>query len=89
MVKISKLEDAYSFPGFRALPKLIGVFGDSFARVITLTRRQKKRHVVPVVGCIKGFTTEKLEGFEISPVAGFASIWIWKSAVSFARIVVL
>ena len=86
MVKISRLEDAYSFPGFRALPKLSGVFGDSFARVITLIRRQKKRHVAPVVEYIKVFTTGKLDGYETSPVAGFASIWTWRFAVSFASV---
>jgi hypothetical protein len=89
MVKISKLEDAYSFPGFRVLSKLSGVFGDSFARVITLNRRQKKRCAVSVGGYIKSFTTGKLEGCETSPVAGFASFWILKFAVSFARPVAL
>lgn len=87
MVKISKLEDAYRYPGFRALPKLKGVFGDSFARVITLIRRQKKRHAAPAVGYIKGFTTEKLDGYETYPVAGFASIWTSRFAVFFAGVV--
>jgi hypothetical protein len=85
MVKISKLEDAYRFPGFRALSKLSGVFGDSFARVITLIRRQKKRHAAPVVGYIRVFTTGKLDGYETFPVVGFASIWTWRFAVSFAK----
>lgn len=84
MVKISRLEDAYSFPGFRAHPKLSGVFGDSFARVITLIRRQKKRHVEFVVGYIKVFTIRKHDGYETFPVAGFASIWTLRFAVSFA-----
>jgi hypothetical protein len=42
------LSDLYSFPGFRALSKLKGILGDSPARVITLRRRQKKRHALHV-----------------------------------------
>lgn len=36
------LSGLYSHPGFRARSKLIGVYGDSYARVIKLVRRQKK-----------------------------------------------
>ena len=41
--KSKRLLDAYRFPGFRPLPGLCGVFGDSHARVVRLVRRSKKR----------------------------------------------
>ncbi|MEW6168879.1 MAG: hypothetical protein AB1651_14460 [Pseudomonadota bacterium] len=38
-----RLTDAYTFPGFRVLRTVRGVFGDPKARVVTLVRRSKKR----------------------------------------------
>lgn len=42
------LSEIYSHPGFRARSKLTGIFGDPYARVISLVRRQKK----PFVRCV-------------------------------------
>jgi len=39
------LSSLYSFPGFRASNQLKGILGDPHARIITLSRRQKKRFV--------------------------------------------
>jgi hypothetical protein len=47
----------YNFPGFRARAQFkCGVFQDSKARVVELTRRQKKRFV-PVAGSHPGVST--------------------------------
>ena len=35
------LSELYSHPGFRARNKLTGIYGDRYARVIQLVRRQK------------------------------------------------
>jgi len=43
MRKKLQLRDAYRFPGFRTNAAVHGIFGDHKARVITLTRREKKR----------------------------------------------
>ena len=37
------LSELYSHHGFRARSKLTGVYGDPYARVIKLVRRQKNR----------------------------------------------
>lgn len=80
MSKSKKLEDAYRFAGFRPLSKIRGVFNDAFARVIVLSRREKKRHASLVVVFTRGFTIGKPDGFETFPAVAFASIWNWKSA---------
>ena len=41
-VKRRRLADAYTFPGFRPLQRVQGMFGDPRARLITLVRRGKK-----------------------------------------------
>jgi hypothetical protein len=46
--KPKSLLDAYRFAGVRPKARLRGVFGDPKARIITLTRRSKKRCVVVV-----------------------------------------
>ena len=42
------VRELFSMPGFVANATLDGIFGDSHARIITLTRR-KKRLCVPIV----------------------------------------
>ncbi len=75
MAKFKKLEDAYRFPSFHPLPNIRGVFGDPFARVITLTRREKKRLAAPVAVFTRGITTVKADVFETFPAVAFASTW--------------
>lgn len=43
------LASLYSFPGFKAMANLKGIYGDPESRIITLKRRQKKRFA-PAVG---------------------------------------
>jgi hypothetical protein len=54
------LSDLYRFPGFRALGRLKGIWGDSHARVIRLIRRAKKRFAVVVAAACGVFTTSGL-----------------------------
>ena len=46
--KCRRLADAYTFPGFRPLARVQGLFGDPKARLITLVRRRKKRSAARV-----------------------------------------
>ena len=52
MIKQKRLSDAYRFPGFQPMQKLVGIFGDPKARVIRLKRIEKKRVVHSVVESI-------------------------------------
>jgi hypothetical protein len=80
MTKPIKLEDAYRFPGYVPQANVRGIFGDSSARVLTLRRKEKKRHAAPVDLSTRDFTTGKLGAYETYPVVGFASTWNWRFA---------
>ena len=69
------LLDAYRFPGCRPQARLRGVFGDPKARVITLTRRSKKRFAAAVLARTRAGTTGVCARFAISPAAMRASTW--------------
>ncbi len=75
--KRRRLADAYTFPGFRPLERVQGLFGDPKARLITLVRRGKKRSVVLAVSRTEPGTTAGAVGFGICPVPTTASTWIW------------
>ena len=45
MGKLKRLQDIYRFPHFVPRAEVRGIFGDPYAVVITLRRRQKKRDV--------------------------------------------
>lgn len=79
MVKKRRLLDEYQFPGFRPMSKILGIFGDPKARVVSLKRSQKKRHVVAAVPCITVITTRQCDGYGICPVGMPGSTWKWKS----------
>src|SRR5271157_5638726 len=54
--KRRRLVDAYRFAGFRPVEHVRGVFGDPYARIITLVRRSKKQWVFAgSCGCFQGF----------------------------------
>lgn len=55
------LRALFSMPGFVARGTLTGVFGDRYARVITL-RRQKKQRSVPTVATAAGVATISTSG---------------------------
>jgi hypothetical protein len=67
--------DAYRFAGVRPKARLRGVFGDSKARIITLTRRSKKLFAVVVAEPIVAFTIVPRGRYGISPLATCASTW--------------
>lgn len=50
------IRELFAFPGFTALSKLVGVFGDRYARVIQLKRRKKQpfvRTAVSAAGALR------------------------------------
>jgi hypothetical protein len=59
--KRRRLTDTYTFPGFRPLQTIIGLFGDPRARLIRLVRRGKKRSAV-YVARRTGFGTTGVRG---------------------------
>lgn len=61
------LAELYSYHGFRARSKLSGVYGDPYARVIKLERRQKKQFVQVVIQHQKHITIKKINKHEIFP----------------------
>jgi len=71
--KRRRLADAYTFPGFRPLARVQGLFGDPQARLITLVRRGKKRSAAPAVRFTVAGTTAADAGSGISPVPATAS----------------
>ena len=69
------LASLYSFPGFRANCRLSGIFGDPHARVITLTRRQKKVSALHAASLrVDSMTVESTESAMWTPQVP-ASIW--------------
>ena len=60
----------FAFPGFNASSKLVGKFGDRYARVIQLKRRKKQPSVVTVVS-----TTRIRCGYETCRLPDGESTW--------------
>ncbi len=77
---LTRLEDIYRFPGFRAKPELCGIFGDPNAVVVTLTRRRKKLHAASAVRGTRVTTISGGGGFGISPAVTGGSTSRWKCA---------
>lgn len=86
MTKSIKLQDAYRFPGFVPQAIVRGVFGDSSARILTLSRKEKKRHAAPVALSTRDFTTGKLGAYETFPAVGFVSTWSSRFVVFLAGV---
>ena len=78
-----KLQDTYRFPGFVPAMIIHGIYGNPQARVVSLTRRQKKQPVESVVGGTAATTTASSRSCAIYRVATYASTWRWKSVNSF------
>ena len=72
------LSDSYRFPGFTPQRTVVGIFGDSNARVIRLTRRGKKQSVASVARFTEALTIKRSSGSVISPLAMPASIWNYR-----------
>ena len=56
----------FAFPGFYASSKLVGVFGDRYARVIKLKRRKKQLAALIVATDAEAITTRRCCGCETS-----------------------
>ena len=65
----------FAFPGFTVSSKLVGVYGDRYARVIQLKRRKKQPSVCPVDIATGGVTTKRLCEYVISRWPDGESIW--------------
>ena len=83
-VKRRRLADAYTFPGFRPLQRVQGIFGDPGVRLITLVRRGKKRSVAPAARHIAAGTTAGDGGYGIclAPITGFISSWRYVGSIA-------
>jgi len=79
------LSELYFHHGFRARSKLTGVYGDPYARVIKLVRRQKKLFALFVIRRQRPITTAKSNGQEIFPVVHSESMLSLNTAVYFAK----
>jgi hypothetical protein len=78
------LRDSYRFPGFKPSATVVGVFGDRMARVIVLSRREKKRPAARVDG-FTGPGTIASGGESVTcRAATGASSSTWRSAGSSA-----
>jgi hypothetical protein len=74
------LLDGYRFPGFRTYSRVKGLFGDSTAIVIILSRRQKKRSAENAAPFIARFTIARPSLRETSaPVAGG---YTWSTSIA-------
>jgi hypothetical protein len=76
-IKRRRLADAYTFPCFRPLQRVQGMFGDPSARLVTLVRRGKKRSAARAVLRILAGTTDDVDGFATcrAPITAFTSTW--------------
>lgn len=82
MRKNKKLLDEYRFPGFRPRAAVKGRFGDNKARIIELTRRQKKLFAGVAEPSIRVFTTERIELSGICPAGTRGYMYQWKRGAS-------
>jgi hypothetical protein len=80
MGKLKRLVDAYRFPGFRPHTRVKGKFGDPYALIVTLDRRQKKRHAGAVAPCTASFMTARSDWFGTWAAVTAESTWRQKSA---------
>jgi hypothetical protein len=69
-----QLRDLYRFPGFVPRATLHGIFGDSWAVVLSLQRRGKKQSAAAAGKYRRPITISDRAGYAISPVAIGASI---------------
>jgi len=75
----------FAFPGFTAASKLLGKFGDRYARVIQLKRRKKQPSVLTVVSGAEVDTTRRCCGYETGRWPDGGSTWNSNAGVSAVR----
>jgi len=69
------VRDLMVVPGFVVCSKLLGVFGDRYARVIVLRRRKKQPSAHVAGGDVMGATINGRAGFGICRLGRGASGW--------------
>jgi len=79
-----RLTDSYRFPGFTPEPVVRGVFGDPYAVVVTLKRREKRLAARCVIVPGRPSMTVSSTGRAISVQATGASTWSSSSGASSA-----
>ena len=79
MKNLKSIRALFAFPGFNASSKLVGKFGDRYARVIQLKRRKKQPSVVTVVSAAAGRYDKKVLRVRDLSVAG------WRIYLEFER----
>ena len=72
----------FALPGFTAASKLVGIFGDRYARVIKLKRRKKQLSVVSVGTDAQGVTTRGFCEYETFRLLDGGSIWSLNAGAS-------
>lgn len=85
MKKPKSIRDLFVFPGFTASSKLVGIFGDRYARIIQLKRRKKQASVLTVCTDAVGVTTGRFCGYVISRLPVDESTWSSNAGVSIVR----
>ena len=75
----------FAFPGFYASSKLVGVFGDRYARVIQLKRRKKQPAALIVDTGTEAITTRKCCGCETSRWLDGVFTWSLNAGVFVVR----
>ncbi len=79
------LRDLFSMPGFVANAKLSGVFGDRYARVVTLKRRKKRPSAQAAVIAAEAVTINAPAGCATFRWPGFESTLSSSAGASTAR----
>lgn len=79
-MKKNTLYQTYAFPDFTPQKMLLGLAGDSNARIIVLKRHKKKHFARSAVEGIERFTTARPNWFGTNPVATCTSTCKWKYA---------
>ena len=74
MKQARTLRELFSFPGFYAMNRLEGVFGDPKARIVELKRQKKEQYAQDVGRAIAVITILRFGKYEISMLWGGAYI---------------
>lgn len=77
-MKKHTLYQTYAFPGFTPRKNLLGLDGDTDARIVVLKRYQKKQSVRSVDAGIELFTTARPNGYVTCPVETCTFTCKWK-----------
>lgn len=85
MKQARTLRELFSLKGFITSSNLIGKFGDSLARIITLRRQKKQLHVLVVELFIKNSMIKKLSVLVIAMLEDIESILSMKDGALIVR----